>query len=228
MSKIVTLLSGGLDSAVLLWWLKSQGNEVTAIAFNYGQRHIRELDHARELFRISGIADLIVVDMPSVGRNLQGSSQTDMRVDVPEGHYAADNMKTTIVPNRNMIMLSIAAGIAMSRGIKAVAFAAHAGDHAIYPDCCGVFKLQFELALNAAMGCEDFGVAAPFINMPKQAIVTIGAKLGVPFEKTWSCYKGLDLHCGKCGTCVERREAFALAGVKDPTIYVDTPEEVLL
>ena len=149
---------------------------------------------------------------------LAGSALTSSEIEVPEGHYAEDNMKATVVPNRNMILLSVAAGWAISSKYDRIAYAAHSGDHAIYPDC----RNEFAEALDGAIRLADWhevSLYRPFVDMTKADIVSLGAKLGVPFEKTWSCYKGQDLHCGRCGTCVERREAFYLAGVDDPTTY---------
>ena len=146
---------------------------------------------------------------------LKGNSQTDPDIPVPEGHYAEESMKATIVPNRNMIMLAIAAGHAMSIGADSVYYAAHAGDHAIYPDC----RPELANALDYAIGLADWRkvrVERPFIDISKGSIARLGYVLKVPFELTWSCYKGDKYHCGKCGTCVERKEAL---GSQDPTIY---------
>jgi 7-cyano-7-deazaguanine synthase len=141
---------------------------------------------------------------------------------VPEGHYADENMKATVVPNRNAIMLSIAWGIAVSAGAWRVGYGAHAGDHPIYPDCRPEFTEALEKAL--VIGNEGFippgmHIWTPWLGSPKSYIVKCGRRLRVPFEDTWSCYKGGALHCGKCGTCVERQEAFMMAGLNDPTIY---------
>jgi 7-cyano-7-deazaguanine synthase len=133
-------------------------------------------------------------------------------------------MAATVVPNRKLILLAVAAGYAASRGAGAVAYAAHAGDHAIYPDCRPEFVAAAENAILAGCGVE---LLAPFLTMTKAEIVKTGAVCGFPFEFTWSCYKGLEIHCGKCGTCVERREAFELAGVPDPTIYDVSTHEVV-
>jgi 7-cyano-7-deazaguanine synthase len=149
---------------------------------------------------------------------------TDLDTEVPEGHYADDNMKQTVVPNRNMVMLSMAAGIAISNNCTGLVTGVHAGDHDVYPDCRPEFIEALNktlLVANAGFVSDGFGVHAPFMNMHKSQIVTLGAELGVPFEKTWSCYKGGDIHCGRCSTCVERIEAFQLAHVDDPTEYED-------
>lgn len=215
--KIVLILSGGMDSTVLLYDHVAKGDDVRAIGVDYGQRHSREL-----LFASANCAKLgvpfQVVDISSVAALLPGSSQTDRTVDVPLGHYAEDNMKKTVVPNRNMIMLSIAMGHAIAHKFDAVSYAAHAGDHTIYPDC----RPEFAYALGKAALLADWhqvSLQRPFINLTKADIVERGSRLGVDFAFTWSCYKGEEVHCGRCGTCIERREAFYLAGVKDPTVY---------
>ena len=159
-----------------------------------------------------------ILEFPELGSLLGGSSLTDESIDLPEGHYEEESMKATIVPNRNMILLSLAAGHALSIGFDTVAYAAHAGDHTIYPDC----RPEFASAMENALGLADWqklGLHRPFVDKTKADLVRIGHELGVPFESTWSCYAGRDLHCGRCGTCVERKEAFALAGIADPTEY---------
>lgn len=218
MGGVVTLLSGGMDSATLLWYLKSMGySPVHAVLFDYGQRHRKELSYAAQLAQMAGVAHS-VANLQSFGALLPGNSQTDKLVEVPEGHYTATSMEKTVVPNRNMVMLSIAAGIAQSRGIYTLAFGAHAGDHAIYPDCRKPFVEALETALQLGTD-KTFKVLSPFIRSSKTEIALMGATLGVPFEHTWSCYKGRTLHCGRCGTCVERIEAFRDSGVPDPTQY---------
>jgi len=139
---------------------------------------------------------------------------------VPAGHYTNETMKLTVVPNRNMIMLSVAIGWAVSGKADAVAYAAHAGDHTIYPDCRPAF---IEAIRQAAALCDWHRVEllTPFVGKTKRDIVRLGAELDVPFGQTWSCYVGGEVHCGRCGTCVERREAFKSAGVDDPTVYAN-------
>ena len=220
--KSLVVHSGGMDSTVLLYQLLQAGDEVKALSINYGQRHSRELEAARALCAELGVEHR-VADLFGLSDLLAGSALTSSDIEVPEGHYAEDNMKATVVPNRNMILLSIAAGWAISSKYDRIAYAAHSGDHAIYPDC----RNEFAEALDGAIRLADWhevSLYRPFVDMTKADIVSLGAKLGVPFEKTWSCYKGQDLHCGRCGTCVERREAFYLAGVEDPTTYApDAP-----
>lgn len=215
--KVVSLLSGGLDSTVLATFLKEVGNEVFTLSIDYGQRHAKELSAAA---RVASALHLphARVDLRSIRPLLLGSSQTDTRVAVPEGHYTDESMKLTVVPNRNMILLGVAVAAAIGQGADYVAYAAHAGDHAIYPDC----RAEFVEAIGKAVALCDWkppGLWAPFVMMTKAGIARLGASLGAPMYLTWSCYKGEELHCGKCGTCVERKEAFEDAGVADPTKY---------
>ena len=215
--KTILIHSGGMDSTVLLYHLLEEGNTVKALSVDYGQRHRRELDYARELTATLGVEHR-VADLTSVTGLLAGSSLTSADIDVPEGHYAEDNMKATVVPNRNMILLSLAAGWAISSRFDHVSYAAHAGDHDIYPDCREIFTDALDKAIRLA-DWHEVSLHRPFVNRTKADIATLGEKLKVPFEKTWSCYKGGEQHCGLCGTCVERREAFHLAGLDDPTPY---------
>lgn len=215
----VAILSGGLDSTVLVTRLQQQGAVRAVLSFNYGQRHVRELDAARDACNALGLWDKHhVVDLSGeLGFLLRRGSLTGDEP-VPDGHYAEESMKATVVPNRNMIMLAIAAGHAMALADPEVAYAAHAGDHTIYPDC----RPEFMEALDRALGLADWNpvkLHAPFARMSKADIVVEGHRIGAPMELTWSCYKGGDFHCGRCGTCVERREAFEVAGVQDLTRY---------
>lgn len=222
MTKVVTICSGGLDSVTLAHDIAQAGHEQELVSFNYGQRHVRELYYAARAAERLKIPH-VVVDLSGLAHVLTGSALTDGKVEVPLGHYADESMRATVVPNRNAIMLSVAAGIAVARRAYHVAIGVHAGDHPVYPDCRPVFIQSMQDALQYAtegFAVEGFGLLAPFLNLAKQDIVTIGASLGVPFELTWSCYQGGLKHCGACGTCVERREAFALADVEDPTVYV--------
>jgi 7-cyano-7-deazaguanine synthase len=216
--KTVVVLSGGMDSATLLYSRLAEDERLAALSVNYGQRHVKELVAARNLCNKLGIvhrvADLTLVRDLVAGSALTSSSD----LAVPEGHYADESMKLTVVPNRNMILLSLAVGWAVSMEFDAVAFGVHAGDHAIYPDC----RKEFADAMSeAARLCDwrEIKLLYPFVSMTKADIALLGSRLGVPFDLTWSCYNGRRLHCGKCGTCVERHEAFALAGVADPTRY---------
>lgn len=216
MKKIVLILSGGMDSTVLLYALLKRGYDVFALSVDYGQRHRKELDAARAVCAQLGVPHE-VADLTAI-RHLIANSALTSDLAVPEGHYTDDSMKQTVVPNRNMIMLAVAIGYAVSVGAEAVAYGAHAGDHAIYPDCRPEFASAMETAALLA-NWERVELLRPFVRMTKTDIARAGWALGVPFDKTWSCYNGREFHCGKCGTCTERIEALALAGIPDPTIY---------
>jgi 7-cyano-7-deazaguanine synthase len=217
---MIILLSGGMDSAVLTAQLLADGHPVDAVSVHYGQRHARELHAARDIARHYRIAH-DVVDLGVLRDHLTGSALTG-GPGVPEGHYSAPSMAATVVPNRNMILLSVAAGIAAARGHHQVATAVHAGDHPIYPDCRPAFIAAASLTAQlATAGYGDVEIIAPFARQAKADIALAGVRLGVPLHLTWSCYQGGDQHCGRCGTCVERAESFHLAGVPDPTAYAD-------
>ncbi len=219
--KTVVVCSGGLDSVTLAHLVADTRDLTRLVSFDYGQRHAKELEFAvRAATRLGVPHD--VIDMRGIGAVLTGSALTQDDVDVPDGHYAEDTMRITVVPNRNAIMLTVAYGIAAAHGDNAVATAVHGGDHFIYPDCRPEFTRAFEVMQNQALdGYANVSLFTPFVEIPKADIVTIGARHNVPFGETWSCYKGGANHCGRCGTCVERREAFAIAGVDDPTTYDD-------
>lgn len=219
--RTVAVFSGGLDSTVLLAELLAARDEVYALSVDYGQRHRIELEHAERIAKRFGVPWQIA-DLSSIAPLLAGSSQTSSDIAVPHGHYAEESMKLTVVPNRNMIMLAVAGGWAISLKADRVAYGAHSGDHTIYPDC----RPEFAVAVNHALGLADWHrveLFCPFIELTKTQIVERGAALGVDFAQTWSCYEGGGLHCGKCGTCVERQEAFRLARVADPTLYLARP-----
>lgn len=217
--KALVIYSGGMDSTTLLYKLIDEGYLVMCLSFDYGQRHRKELECARILAGNVEV-DWNLIDLTSITRLLPGNALTDTQVEVPEGHYADENMKLTVVHNRNAMMLSIAYGIASAMNCDVVATGVHAGDHPIYPDCRPEFvKVFYEMEKVALDGFCVSRLYTPFMDIGKHAIVDIGHALDVPYEKTWSCYKGGELHCGKCGTCIERKEAFELAQVFDPTAY---------
>lgn len=212
----VIIVSGGMDSVTLLYDV--QERIALGLSFNYGSNHnANEIPLARMHCERLGIKHL-TVDLGFMGR-LFKSSLLDGADAIPEGHYTADNMKSTVVPFRNGVMLSVAAGIAESNGLRRVVLASHGGDHTIYPDC----REEFTLAMSqAVMLGTDAGIVieAPYTRLTKADIAKRGKMLGIDYTETWSCYKGGDAHCGRCGTCVERREALAEAGITDKTPYL--------
>lgn len=214
--KTVLILSGGMDSATLLYDLIAHGDSVEAIGVNYKQRHGKELTYAETLCRGLGVR-FDVLDLSSLSGFLTGSSQSDPNVPVPFGKYDEPSMKLTVVPNRNMFMLAAAGAVAIARKADRLAYGAHAGDHTIYPDC----RPEFVEAMSKALGLCDWhtlSLHAPYIDMTKGDICKRGVELRVPYEKTWTCYVGGDRPCGKCGSCTERAEAFEFAGVPDPLL----------
>ena len=218
--KTIVICSGGLDSVSLAHRIAHEHELTRLVSFDYGQRHRKELDFAARAAKRLGVPHDII-DMRGIGAALTGSALTD-DVDVPDGHYAEESMKITVVPNRNAIMLTIAFGIAAANGDDAVATAVHGGDHFIYPDCRPAFTEAFNTMQAAALdGYANVVLYTPYVNIPKSGIVSDGIEYNTPFADTWSCYKGGEKHCGRCGTCVERREAFHIAGIEDPTEYED-------
>jgi 7-cyano-7-deazaguanine synthase len=224
--KAVAVVSGGMDSVVLAHLIKQGGHDLTMISFDYGQRHRKELGFASLAAQRLKV-DHHIVNMQSMIGLISKSALTNDAISVPDGHYAEQTMKQTVVPNRNAIMLNIAAGLAITVGADRLATGVHAGDHYIYPDCRPEFiwSLQQMLKIaNEGFIDPDFKIYAPFVDVNKARIAQIGHELNIPWSETWSCYKGEEIHCGACGTCFERREAFRDAGVEDPTIYAATPE----
>ena len=215
--QVVVLVSGGMDSVTALHWAMEQHRVAAAVSFDYGAKHNPcELPLAAAHASRLGVPH-ICLPLNFINDHFE-SALLQKGGAIPKGHYEAESMKQTVVPFRNGIMLAVAAGLAESRGAAALVIAAHAGDHAIYPDC----REDFMLAMAAAMREGTYAgieLLRPFIAMDKAAIVREGQRLGVSFKDTWSCYVGERVHCGSCGTCVERREAFIHAGVTDPTIY---------
>lgn len=218
--KAVAIVSGGMDSVTLAHLLKSQGYELEMISFDYGQRHRRELECAAYQAGLLG-AKHHIIDISGIRPLLKGSALTD-EVEVPHGHYEEESMALTVVPNRNAIMLSIAWGLACTSKADVLACGVHAGDHHIYPDCRPAFIEELEQALvvgTVGHRKEGLELIAPFMYESKTDIARIGGDLKVPFERTWTCYEGGEKHCGKCGACTERKEAFRDSGVPDPTDY---------
>ncbi len=217
MKNTLLIYSGGLDSTVLLHKLSKEGLIAEALGVNYAQKHGKELSFARENCARLGVA-FEVADLSALAPLFGESALTAAAIEVPDADYETANMKATVVPNRNMIFMAVAAARASVKKCAHVAYAAHGGDHAIYPDC----REEFAQAMDAALRLCDYSEISlfrPFVNMDKAQIVKLGADLGVDFSLTWSCYKGGEIHCGTCATCRERREAFISAGVKDPTQY---------
>ena len=208
--KIVVIYSGGMDSFTILNKALQEGHNVLAISFNYGQRHNKELDYAARACKELGIVHKLV-DISAMQTLMSNSSlMAKSDVIIPEGHYEAENMKSTVVPNRNMILISLAIGYAVNEGASEVWYGAHAGDHTIYPDC----RPEFVEAMSKASllaNFEPIAVVAPYLNTDKIAIVKEGLAMGIDYGKTWTCYNGREKACGKCGSCVERLEAFAEA-----------------
>ena len=215
MKDSVIIASGGLDSITLLY--DKAETIALAISFDYGQNHSKkELPYAEYHCQKLGIPH-ITIPLTFMHQYFK-SSLLEGAEAIPEGHYEEENMKSTVVPFRNGIMLAIATGIAESHELKRVYIANHGGDHTIYPDCRPEFIDAMDKATSAGT-FVDVRVEAPYTNISKADIVRRGTALGIDYAKTWSCYKGSEIHCGKCGTCVERKEAFADAGVEDPTEY---------
>ncbi|MDI9243704.1 7-cyano-7-deazaguanine synthase QueC [Marinobacter sp. CHS3-4] len=213
---VVVIYSGGMDSYTLLHRALAQGFDVHALSFDYGQRHVRELECVREVCQSLSIPHK-VVDIRSLNVVMDGSALT-ADVDVPEGHYEEESMKATVVPNRNMILLSLATGYAVTAGADSVWYGAHGGDHAIYPDCRPEFVEKMDAVCRVA-NYQPVAIEAPFMGADKSQILTEGLNMGLDYSKTWTCYNGRERACGRCGSCVERLEAFAANGVTDPLPY---------
>jgi 7-cyano-7-deazaguanine synthase len=216
-TKVVVLISGGMDSVAALYATREQHQVIAALSFDYGSKHNdKEIPFAALHCAKFGVPHQVVaLDFVP---NLFKSDLLKTGGAIPDGHYEEETMKQTVVPFRNGIMLSIAGGYAESIGAQALVIAAHAGDHAIYPDCREDFMKSMTAAIRSGTYAQ-IEIFRPFISLTKGQIAARGHDLGVDFSKTWSCYKGNHIHCGTCGTCVERREAFQLAGLADPTIY---------
>jgi len=217
----VAIASGGADSSTLLYLLRSEGYNVKALTFLYGQRHDKEIGSAVKICKILGVEHQ-VVDVSALKELLSSSALINRLITVPEvpettEHY--ESLKTTIVPNRNAILLSIAVGFAVARGINRVVYGAHFSDRGVYPDCREEFVEAFQQTMRLATENSKLEILAPFVRKSKAEIIGLGSRLGVPYDLTWSCYNGGAQHCGRCSSCRERKRAFIEANVNDPTEY---------
>ena len=215
-NKAVVVYSGGMDSYTVLHTALAEGKEVYALSFNYGQRHSKELDVAAAVCAKHDIPHK-VVDISAINSLMAGSSLTS-EIDIPEGHYAEESMKNTVVPNRNMVLLSMAIAYAVSLEAPEVYYGAHSGDHHIYPDC----RPEFVHAMNAVSKIANYErveIVTPFLNSSKGEILAAGLAMNLDYSDTWTCYNGREKACGKCGACNERLEAFTEQGVTDPLNY---------
>ncbi|MBR4689199.1 MAG: 7-cyano-7-deazaguanine synthase QueC [Bacteroidales bacterium] len=211
----VLILSGGIDSTTMLY--EYQDRIALAVSFHYGSNHNdKEIPFAEYHCKRLGIKHITIP--LSFMKDYFQSSLLQGADAIPEGNYDDENMKSTVVPFRNGIMLAIAAGLAETNGLLHVMMANHSGDHAIYPDCCPQFAESMGKAIEAGT-YEGITLDTPYTHLSKADIVKRGVSLGVDYTHTWSCYKGQQIHCGKCGTCRERKEAFILAGIADTTKY---------
>lgn len=214
---VVVIYSGGMDSFTLLHKARAEGLKVHAISFNYGQRHVRELDSARDVCQQLGVPHK-VVDIRAMSDVMAGSALTSDDVAVPEGNYQEESMKSTLVPNRNMILLALATGYAVTVEADAVWYGAHGGDHAIYPDCRPEFVEKMDAVCKVA-NYQPVAVEAPFMHLTKGDILAAGLKLNLDYGQTWTCYNGREKACGVCASCVERLQAFAEHQQQDPLAY---------
>ena len=218
--KILVLLSGGIDSTTVLYDCLQKSCKIEAVSFNYGAKHNRQELTCAEYHTQKHSIRHHIIPLDFINEFFTSDLLLSGN-DVPDGHYEESSMKKTVVPFRNGIMLSIAAGLAESVQASELVIAAHSGDHAIYPDCRESFMAPMANAISKGTYAEII-LTRPFIDMKKSEIVALGTSLQVDYSHTWSCYKGREIHCGSCGTCVERREAFMVAGLTDPTKYKST------
>lgn len=214
--KAVVVYSGGMDSFTVLNTAIQNGLEVYALSFNYGQKHSKELEVAAQVCRELGVSHK-VVDITAINSLMANSSLTG-DAEIPEGHYESDSMKSTVVPNRNMVLLSMAIAYAVSLEASKVYYGAHSGDHHIYPDC----RPEFVEAMNAVSKIANYQsveIVTPYLHSSKGDILKAGLAMNLDYAKTWTCYNGRDKSCGKCGACNERLEAFAEQSKTDPLDY---------
>ncbi len=220
MTRAVIIYSGGMDSFTTLHAARESGHTVQALSLNYGQRHVKELDYAKAECDRLGVKHTIL-SAQMLCHVLGGSALTDKTIAVPEGHYESETMKATVVPNRNMIILSLAIGIAVAEGADFVYTGVHAGDHAIYPDC----RSEFIDAMNSVAAIANYTpvrIEAPFLHANKADILRYGLARNLDYGRSWTCYNGRSFACGKCGACQERLEAFATNNAIDPLVYEDS------
>ena len=216
--KAIVVYSGGMDSYTILHKVLCDGYEVKALTFDYGQKHKKEINYAKRVCEGLNISHK-VVDITAVNQLIAGSALTSS-IGVPEGHYTDRNMKSTVVPNRNMILLSLAVGYAVSMNASKVFYGAHSGDHEIYPDCRPEFVKKMN-SVCAVANYEAVEIVTPYLALSKVCILKEGLKMGLNYADTWTCYNGREEACGKCGSCVERLEAFEINQVLDPLVYED-------
>ncbi len=218
----VVIYSGGMDSYTVLQRALREGLDVHALSFDYGQRHVRELEVARRVCRKLGVPHQ-VVDIRAIHGLIDNSALTDASRTLPEGDYGEENLAATVVPNRNMILLSLAIAKAVNIGAGRVVYGAHGGDHVLYPDC----RPEFVERMNAVAGIANFEaveIHAPYLRASKAEILADGLAMGLDYADTWTCYRGEALACGRCGSCRERLAAFAANGAVDPLGYSQRPE----
>ena len=220
--KAIVVYSGGMDSYTVLHHAMRQGYDVQALSFHYGQRHSRELTMAQNVCRRLGIPHRLV-DIRAIHSLIDNSALTDSDRDMPHGDYDGDNLAVTLVPNRNMILLSLAIAQAVNSGADTCFYGAHGGDHVLYPDC----RPEFVERMNdvaAIANLEAVRIEAPYLHADKAAILADGLAMGLDYRETWTCYLGEELACGHCGSCRERLAAFAANGISDPIRYRSRPD----
>ncbi|MEG3755296.1 7-cyano-7-deazaguanine synthase QueC [Psychromonas arctica] len=215
--KVVVIYSGGMDSYTVLHKAIEEGLTPFALTFDYGQRHVKEIQIASEVCESLAINHKII-DITAINQLIGGSSLTDSSIEVATGDYDNNNMVNTVVPNRNMILLSLAVGYAVSIGAEKVYYGAHSGDHEIYPDCRPIFVEKMN-EVAAVANYEKTEIHSPYLKSDKVGILKDGLRMGLDYSKTWTCYNGREKACGECGSCKERLEAFAKNGLSDPISY---------
>ncbi|MHA1300686.1 MAG: 7-cyano-7-deazaguanine synthase QueC [Candidatus Helarchaeota archaeon] len=220
MKKAVCLLSGGLDSSTVIYYAKSKGYEIYALSFEYGQRHFKEMESAKKIAKLVGAKEhkILKIDLTQIG----GSALTDVNIAVPTDRtdeQIATEIPVTYVPMRNSIFLSFAAAYAETIGADTIFAGMNIIDYSGYPDCRPEYINAMEKAINLGSKAQNFTIETPIIKMDKAEIIQLGSKLGVPYEYTWSCYKGEDLACGECESCKFRKKGFEEAGLIDPIKY---------